>query len=264
MNELLRKDFQSRIKEAGEDTIEFVASDETVDRQGDIIRAAGWVLDEYLKNPVVLLFHDYNSFPVGKAQEIGVRGKQLVAPVRFARQESPEAEIAYKLAKGGFLNSMSVGFEPIAKETDPKICPGFIYTKQVLFELSLVPVPANPNAVSRAIISEQEADIWNGHVKKAMGQDLKSLETRLVNMEKIINRLEEIFKALEPGLAGVKTLDPDRLAALFEGDQLGLLKDQPDPAISPQTLARLMNQFVTEKVETAIEKKIKYLLGKVD
>ena len=37
----------------------FVASDESVDRYGDIIRASGWQLDNFRKNPVLLFAHDF-------------------------------------------------------------------------------------------------------------------------------------------------------------------------------------------------------------
>ena len=46
---------------------EFIASDESVDSHNTIIKASGWVLDRFARNPVIQLFHDSRRFPVAKA-----------------------------------------------------------------------------------------------------------------------------------------------------------------------------------------------------
>ena len=56
------------------------------------------------------------------------------------------------MVKGGFVNSVSVGFQPIewtlAKD---KARPGGIdFKKQKLLEISVVPIPANENAIALA------------------------------------------------------------------------------------------------------------------
>ena len=47
------------------DGLDFVLSDETVDRMGEIITADGWELDNFKKNPIALFNHNSN-FPIGK------------------------------------------------------------------------------------------------------------------------------------------------------------------------------------------------------
>ncbi len=55
----------------GNRVIRFVASDETPDRVGDIIKVSGWNLTNYKKNPVVLWGHDQaNTPPIGKAVNV--------------------------------------------------------------------------------------------------------------------------------------------------------------------------------------------------
>jgi hypothetical protein len=61
----------------------FIASDETVDRYGDIIRASGWQLGNYRQNPVLLFGHQSDSLPVGKVDPIVVEGTQLIAHAEF-------------------------------------------------------------------------------------------------------------------------------------------------------------------------------------
>ena len=48
-NEMVRKQFITKIEETNEEnrTITFVLSTENVDRDGDVIRADGWILDNF-------------------------------------------------------------------------------------------------------------------------------------------------------------------------------------------------------------------------
>ena len=51
---------------------EAMISTESVDRQGDIVRATGGKLENYLKNPVVLWAHDYSKPPVARALSVEI------------------------------------------------------------------------------------------------------------------------------------------------------------------------------------------------
>jgi phage head maturation protease len=157
-------------REAGQDaarTIRFVASDESVDRYGDIIRAAGWKLDNFKKNPVLLFGHQSRALPIGKVSEVGVVGTQLEATAEFMPEGMSDfADEVWRATDAGFLNAVSVGFMPLSDpnyiyaddDPDHKKWPtGYEFVDQELLELSVVPVPANPQAlaVARALaISE--------------------------------------------------------------------------------------------------------------
>jgi hypothetical protein len=95
--------------------LEFVASDETLDRYNEIISASGWNLDNYQRNPVFQNNHQTGDIihTLGKALVTEVRGGQLLQRVQFATDVNPMARIAYGLYKGGFLNAVSVGFVPL-------------------------------------------------------------------------------------------------------------------------------------------------------
>ena len=43
------------------DDLEFVLSDATPDRYGDVVEAKGWELSWFRKNPIALFGHDNNS-----------------------------------------------------------------------------------------------------------------------------------------------------------------------------------------------------------
>ncbi|MGC8888298.1 MAG: HK97 family phage prohead protease [Verrucomicrobiia bacterium] len=135
--------------------VEFIASDETLDRTGEIIRADGWQLENYKKNPVFQNSHQYGDiiFTIGKTEQIEVRtnpygGSYLYQRVRFAVDENPIAKVAYELYRGGFLNAVSVGFRPVKWIEGEKALPARrIYIEQELIEVSAVSIPSNANAL---------------------------------------------------------------------------------------------------------------------
>src|SRR5262249_43837849 len=81
-------------------TLDFIASNETLDRYGEIIAAGGWRLDNYQRNPVFQNAHQYGDiiFTLGKALITEVRDvagrKALFQRVQFATGVNPMARIA--------------------------------------------------------------------------------------------------------------------------------------------------------------------------
>ena len=134
----------------------FVASDETVDRYGDVISADGWQLANFRKNPIFLFLHDYAE-PIGTVPAIKVEGQRLLAGVRFtAPGVSAMADYCWALVQAKVLRAVSVGFSvesandyEFIRDDDERVT-GYRYLRQELLELSLVTVPANPNALSIA------------------------------------------------------------------------------------------------------------------
>lgn len=134
----------------------FVASDESVDRYNTVIKASGWQLENFRRNPVILLRHDKWSWPIGKGQA-RVVGQQLLLDVDFFTAElNPEAERALQMIDAGVMG-VSVGFLPIAYEynkdreaEDPwenLWDPPLDYTAMDLLEVSVVTIGGNANAV---------------------------------------------------------------------------------------------------------------------
>ena len=134
--------------------IDIRVSDETVDRYGEIITAAGWRLENYRKNPVIQNAHQYGDilFTLGRALRTEVVGSALIQRWQFAVDVNPFARIAYGLYRGGFLNTASVGFIPIRWEDgNAKTTWRRRYLEQELLEVSAVGIPANPNALALAL-----------------------------------------------------------------------------------------------------------------
>jgi HK97 family phage prohead protease len=165
---------------AGSDPVlDFIASDETVDRYGEIISASGWQLDNYRRNPVFQNAHQYGDilFTLGRAVTTELRSQggrpSLCQRIQFATQANPMARIAYELYRGGFLNAVSVGFIPRRWENGATDS-GYArkYLEQELIEVSAVGIPANPNALQMGFRS--------GAVAKADLQELFELLRLLV------------------------------------------------------------------------------------
>lgn len=157
MSDTMRKSvITCEVKEIAPRVLRFIASDETIDRSGDVIRAAGWKLDNFMKNPVCMWAHDYSNPPIGRVVNAEVKGKKLIEDVEFADKDTYEfADTIYRLYKGGFLKAVSVGFTPLdwegkAGNDDLPNWGGNVFTSQDQLELSGCPVPCNPNALVQA------------------------------------------------------------------------------------------------------------------
>lgn len=157
-----RKEMPIVVTDLAPRVLRFIGSDETEDRAGDVVSFDGWEIDNYTKNPVVLFNHD-SARPVGKAQAVRLNrlDKRLEFDVYFPEvkelasdgvQPSEHAlfiDTIYNLYKGGFLSAVSVGFK--GKKAVPRDGSwGMKFESQELLELSLVSVPANPNALVTA------------------------------------------------------------------------------------------------------------------
>lgn len=143
------------LKGLGDGVYEFVASDETIDRYGDIVRASGWELKNYKKNPIVLFGHQHDN-PVGKAIKTWVDGTKLMVQIKLAAEgTSTFIDTLRKLVDQDIVRAVSVGFRPTTKpnylrDAENDRITGLEFIGQELLENSLVTVPANPMALNTA------------------------------------------------------------------------------------------------------------------
>lgn len=147
-----------------ERAFEWWASDERVDRHGDIVRQ-NWNFGDFAKNPVMLWGHDWNGLPMGSVltervvqrSESDYTGPALALVGVFALGWE-WAETLFRLVKGGILRTGSVGFFPgdVVRITDPDERAalglgewGLLYGVTVpndLIEWTIASVPANIGA----------------------------------------------------------------------------------------------------------------------
>jgi HK97 family phage prohead protease len=133
---------------------EFVMSDGSVDRMGDVIEPAGWQLDNFKSHPIALLNHDKNQI-IGRWVDVRVVGKQLLGRLELAKKgTSALVDMVRALVEQDILRAVSVGFKPLQQKplddnADDYFGP-FRFLKSELLECSLVAVPANANALATA------------------------------------------------------------------------------------------------------------------
>lgn len=146
--------------------IEFVASEESDDRAGDLVHADGWDLSAFKKNAVMPWSHDYRVAPIGRWQKVHVEGKQLLGLAIFDKNDPFAAQIESKY-RTKFLSAVSVGFRPLefAEREDGKASSnpfrrGYDFKKQELLEISAVSVPMHPKALRKGLALAENAPIW--------------------------------------------------------------------------------------------------------
>lgn len=184
MTETLRKWFAGRAKALGDNgRIEVVMSTEGRDRDGDIIRQAGWDLRNFAQNPVFIADHKYDlSHIIGHWEDVAVvtskadgQGPQLVGTAIYDVGEGNDlADKAYRLAQKGRA-AFSVGFIPDmtrAVETEGSgeggDWPTFEFHAMELLETSQVAVPSNPEGLQR--VSNRE--VWAKSLNSNTGPDI--------------------------------------------------------------------------------------------
>jgi len=137
--------------------VPFLASVKSVDRDDDLIDIDTMITAEFERNPVVPWAHNRSSPPVGKVVKIKKTKTYLKVWIKFAVEEDEFAAKIFNMVKGGYLNAVSIGFMPswedIERPKDMKLSGRKverIYKNVELYEISIVPVPANRDALRTA------------------------------------------------------------------------------------------------------------------
>ena len=189
-----------RAQLGGDDELfSFKFSDAAVDRMGDTIAAAGWELDNFKRNPVILFAHDSDAMPVGKSVATFVSDGALHGVVQFA--PSAEAQQVKEFVKGGFLNAVSVGFQPKEFDfaDDEERFFGIDFTKQELLETSIVPVPAHPGALLEGRKRDFKRFVEPAE-RSLAGFDTETLEKEIHSRNENILTKKDVVQELSRGL----------------------------------------------------------------
>lgn len=124
------------------DKMAFVVSDESVNSYGYIIRTDGIDTAAFERNPIMLYMHERKTV-VGRWDNIRKDGKRLLADAVF--DENTELGKTVKSqVENGFLRSASIGVDIIEEKEIDGVK---VVTKSILYEVSIVDIPANQNAL---------------------------------------------------------------------------------------------------------------------
>lgn len=115
------------------------ATSASTDRMGDVVRPEG---GKY-QLPLVLLFAHDHARPIGSVTEARTTNGKIVIKAKLA-EGAKDADEVWGLLQAGVPLALSIGFR--ALETQPLPGGGLEFTSWDWYELSVVSVPAQPDA----------------------------------------------------------------------------------------------------------------------
>jgi len=131
-------------------TIRGLANANVVDRGKEKIATDAWQLDNFKKNPVILLNHGFDimgGLPIGKATAIKPTENGLEIEAQISKSNNGAIPMIRDLITDGYLSTFSVGFDLIeGKDMEEDGKSFFLITKAELFEVSVVGVPMNQDS----------------------------------------------------------------------------------------------------------------------
>jgi len=217
----------------------------TRDRHGDILEPGGARIADFLKNPVVLWAHEVRSLPIGRVTSLARREETLRAEILFA--PTPFAEEVYRLYAGGFLRGWSVGFRPVEWEVmndESGKFAGYHIRAWELIELSAVPIPANPDALTDAL--------EKGLVREpALVQSLRDAAQPTATVE----------VAGRPRSASAPAAPRSEVAERDAGADVPRARDQRDGAYSPDIALPILASALAAKLLVRLRPSLGHAVG---
>lgn len=204
----------------------FVLSDESVNADGFRVLTGGIKLEDFLRNPVILGFHDREKPPIGRWENVRKEGGKLLADAVFDMND-PEAVLIAKKIEDGYLSATSIAFTGAKVTKDSR----YIMAGQkrptvvecVLEEASIVSVPSNRNALiqlcSQAgndlealpLIESNHSSINMKSVSTALGLSGDASEAEVLlavkELQSVKEKASSTIPRLTTALAASKQLD---------------------------------------------------------
>ncbi len=263
-----------------------IVSTNTPDRDGDIMLVEGCDYSNWEKNPVILWSHDHHTPAIGRGLDIWTerRGNTdcLCKTVYFCGEAEGHmlADTLYKLVSNNIIKAFSVGFgigEYVWVEDEQERQQvglgrnGVIFSKWELWESSLCNVPANPEALAKAV-NDGVVNVMDFTVYKAM------LCNRIIHKAKTISDsivipegeiVDALTKAIKQTEIKQEPESTDEIKAVIEGintlnasiDEIKAILDSKDVAAKSNVTDVNVEDF--SKAITDYRKKCEELAAKV-
>ena len=199
-------------------TVEFIISDNSIDRHESRINMKGWDLERFNLNPIVGYQHqvygDNMCFPDNPDNVLGpgrayMENDKLIGSVTFETKDiNPLAEKIFRKVLNGTLRATSVGFLEIGKGKNVKeVVKGvekeiYHFAGQELLEFSIVNIPSNANAVGRSLQSQQDRTL--AHIMRFMPENICVKDVRKMNVQ-------EVFDIIEAKLSGKEIKEAEKV-----------------------------------------------------
>lgn len=241
------------------DGMEFVLSDATPDRFGDIVVPAGWDITNFVRNPVALFNHN-PDFVIGRWRNITVanealRGHLVMAP----KGSSPRIDEIRSLIDAGILRAVSVGFKPIERKPREEggEKKGFFYVRSELVETSLVAIPANPNALAVAkglhISPETKSMVFAEHgkqnTKKAVPDPARGASRTRASVGEHAKHQRSGQRGGSPMLLGKRVEEAERFVVQLQDELTAHLESVDDQNVDDASMT--VTEELTQKIAGA-------------
>lgn len=197
-------------------TAKFKISDGNADRMGEIVDQKSWNFANYKENPIVLWGHDpsqpENVLGTALNVEVDDKDNSTYATIKFDEDINPKAKMVFEQVARGTLRTVSVGMIVHTEDTEKDVT---TLRDCELLEISIVPIPANPRAVTLSYrelgLSTKDAE----YMIKSMQAEAELLQKELTN-DKDGTTMDELMKAMQD-MAAAMASQAEVLATIAEG-----------------------------------------------
>ncbi len=236
---------------------EFVASSDAIDSYGERVEQS-WDLGRFTRNPVILWAHQSRELPIGQAVSTRMVEGRLHARIRFASEKAnPLAERVWQSVQEGTLRAVSVGFVPRDVRTEKSDGREVVVlSDNELYEISVTPIPANPEALMRArkrALATQKTSAVNESATEAMMSEdrIKALEATVLQREAEVRAAEKRASDAE---TNSKALESQNARLVAERDAaLAAQKTAERKLVDAEVSALVGVKFSKDEVADQIE-----------
>lgn len=271
---MIRKTVPIEVERKSENGGQIVISTGAIDRERDRVLPSGAQVEDYLRNPVVQYGHNYYEpwATVGRTTGLQVTPQGIVADfeLRPAANDNDPQNIVRLLWEGDWIRTASIGFLPI--DTSENEAGGLDYTSWQLLEWSLVPVPANQEALRLAVkgldvkpVPESASQKISRRCEELMAQGTSSAQAYIkATLETVENDLdddvkERLDKALDDELLGTPkrrdhnmSFDPDvePNLTIFKNDEPASVEPSAGDSDELETEPESDTEPITDETES--------------
>lgn len=201
-----------------------ICSNATPNDQGGIIPTSVIDLSRYIKNPILCREHRWTDDPLGRSTDIQIE-KGVLSVVPYFHLETKESREAAGMYEKDCLNAASIGGFALWKKNKltneyERDAQGFrICEKYYLYEISLVGLPSNEDAVGTRDTNAASQDLIDRMVAKFYEEaDLEQMEAQFTTFSTKFNYSSMKKKPGEPGydpkVDGPEVAEPVALTAV--------------------------------------------------
>jgi len=186
-----------------------VASTAIEDRHGEIVEVEGWDVGNYQKNPVLLWGHNHDEFAIGIAEKVWTektaKGTSALMFKPKFHDITERARAAKRLVEENIIKAFSVGFQ--SKEMDDNK-----FTEQELLEISLVNVPANPDAMMLSYKTLKDDGVSDKTIREVVDINYIKMKQEIEMLTGKVDSLVKGAEALNPKQGRVQDVIESRIA----------------------------------------------------